>query len=42
MEFESDEQRWRFQRAVARAGTFEQLPDWCGRLVLAAEARSPE
>ncbi len=39
--FESEEQKWRFQRAVAKAGTFEQLPDWCGQIVLAAEARSP-
>jgi hypothetical protein len=40
MQFESDEQKWRFQRVVAGAGTFEQLPDWCEQLVLAAEARS--
>jgi hypothetical protein len=38
--FESDEQKWRFQRLVARAGTFEQLPDWCRHLVLVAESLS--
>jgi hypothetical protein len=38
IQFESEEQKWRFQRAVARASTVEQLPDWCQKLILAAEA----
>jgi hypothetical protein len=35
--FESDDQKWRFQRAIDASATFEQLPVWCRELLLAAE-----
>jgi hypothetical protein len=38
--FESEDQKWQFGRQMVKASTFEQLPDWCRQLVLAAEALS--
>ena len=36
--FESNDQRRRFQQIVLKTNTFEELPDWCRRLILDTEA----
>ncbi len=40
--FEDDGQKWQFQRVVASMQSIDQLPEWCRRLILAAEeTRAP-